>query len=163
LHDSVAEALHVWLEIDGEPDPDALMFQDHGMPLNVDHMTGRIRADLEKAKVTRARLFEREENTLPFGTHSFRHSFTTRNLANGKPDDWVRQRTGRTTDQLLVYRESAKAIEELDLSELTPLVDAIPELQAVRSNESGWATGWATNSRGGQIRTADPLTPSQVR
>ncbi len=133
-------------------------------------MADRIRDDLTNAGVARARLFDRGENTLAFGTHGFRHSFTTRSLANGKTDDWVRQRTGHTTDQLLTYREAAKSLEELELGELAPLVEAIPELRAAANlPEGGPESGPAQNvritksGRGGQIRTADPLTPSQVR
>jgi hypothetical protein len=59
------------------------------------------------------------------------HGFATRSLANGKTDDWVRQRTGHTTNELLTYRESAKSLQELHLGELAPLVNAIPELASV--------------------------------
>jgi integrase len=78
--------------------------------------------------VKRPRLYQKGTNTLRFGTHGFRHSFATRSLATGKTDDWVRQRTGHTSDELLTYRESAKALEELHLADVQPLINAIPKL-----------------------------------
>jgi integrase len=86
-----------------------------GGTLNLDHMAERIRDDLKRSGVTRARLFTKGTNTLPFGTHAFRHSYTTRSLANGKTDDWVRRRTGHKTDELLTYRETARALEDSGL------------------------------------------------
>jgi len=177
LSDGVAEALGAWYKMRGKPQPDALVFTtDDGMPLNLDHMASRIREDLAAAGINRARLFDQGTNTLRFGTHAFRHSFTTRSLANGKTDDWVRQRTGHTTDQLMTYRESAKSLEELSLGDVLPLSEALPEMRraARRSarphgSEAGPKVGQPESaksrksSRGGQIRTADPLTPSQVR
>ncbi len=182
LSEGVTEALKAWCELRKKPEPEELVFTDaKGLPLNLDHMADRIRDDLKAAGIARARLFDRGENTLAFGTHGFRHSFTTRSLANGKSDDWVRQRTGHTTDQLLTYREAAKALEELDMGDLLPLVEAIPELRKVSKKQSasdskvtfsaqgGPKVGQLKNAkslkagRGGQIRTADPLTPSQVR
>ncbi len=41
-----------------------------------------------------------------FGVHSFRRSMVTRSLALGLGEDWVRQRTGHTTDELLRYLTS---------------------------------------------------------
>jgi integrase len=182
LSEGVTEALKAWYELRKRPEPEELVFTDlKGLPLNLDHMADRIRDDLKAAGIARKRLFDRGENTLAFGTHGFRHSFTTRSLANGKSDDWVRQRTGHTTDQLLTYRESAKALEELDMGDLVPLVDAIPELRrasrqlsadeskACSLRRGGPKVGqrqdhkFTKHSRGGQIRTGDPLTPSQVR
>ena len=173
----MTEALKRWHELRGKPKPEELVFTTaDGMPLNLDHMANRIRDDLETAGVLRARLSDRGVNTLPFGTHAFRHSFTTRCLANGKTDDWVRQRTGHTTDQLMTYREQAKSLEELSLGELTPLNEVLPEMRRRakgsarhRGSEAGPKVGQHETakspkcSRGGQIRTADPLTPSQVR
>src|SRR5213075_1591234 len=81
--------------------------------------------------VTRARLFQKCKNTLRFGAHAFRHSFATRSLATGRSDDWVRQRTGHTSPELLTYPEAARALEELELGDVAPLVTAIPELAKV--------------------------------
>ncbi len=168
LSEGVADALKAWHELRGKPSGEALVFTlEDGSPLNLDHLADRVREDLRKAGVARARLFDKGENTLAFGTHGFRHSFTTRSLANGKTDDWVRQRTGHTTDQLLTYREAAKALEELELGDLELLVSALPELASCSQGgpESGPTLGReiTKSGRGGQIRTADPLTPSQVR
>ncbi len=175
LSPGVADAIKAWLALrEGDSEPDSLVFSDKDVPINTDHMARKIRAHLENSEVKRPRLFSKGTNTLRFGTHGFRHSFATRSLANGKTDDWVRQRTGHTTDELLTYRESAKSLQELHLGELTPLVDAIPELRAWASKQKGGPKGGPslpavenkTNTkagRGERIRTSDPLTPSQVR
>jgi hypothetical protein len=60
-----------------------------------------------------------------------RHSFTTRNLALGKTDDWVRTCTGHTSNEPLRYRETARSLEELELGDVAARVDAIPELAAL--------------------------------
>jgi hypothetical protein len=60
-----------------------------------------------------------------------RHSFTTRNLALGKTDDWVRTCTGHTSNEALRYRETARSLEELELGDVAARVDAIPELAAL--------------------------------
>ncbi|HEY3235879.1 MAG TPA: tyrosine-type recombinase/integrase [Polyangiaceae bacterium] len=132
LSDGVASAMAVWYELRGEPNRDELVFVDeNGSALNVDHMSTKVRTHLRRAGVARERLFTKGTNTLRFGTHGFRHSFTTRSLANGKTDDWVRQRTGHTTDQLLTYREPSKSLTELNLGEVQPLINAIPELAEI--------------------------------
>jgi hypothetical protein len=51
----------------------------------------------------------------------------TRSLAT-KAEDWVRQRTGHRSNELLRYREAARSLAELELGDVLPLVDAIPEL-----------------------------------
>ncbi len=115
MGDGVADALRVWRMVQGWPEDTALVFQDGEGGLNVDHMSSKVQKHLKAAKVSRVRLFTKGTNTLRFGTHAFRHSFTTRNLALGKTDDWVRTRTGHTSNELLRYRETARSLEELEL------------------------------------------------
>ena len=128
----VAEALKVWRELRGKPAPNSLVFLHlDGSELDLGNLAKLARLHLEKAGVGRARLFQKGTNMLRFGAHSFRHSFATRSLANGRTDDWVRQRTGHTSPELLTYREAARALEELEVGEVSPLVVAIPELAKV--------------------------------
>ena len=125
----VTDALLTWRDLRGSPGPDDLVFVGtNGEGLDVERMAERVREHLRLAGVTRSRLFAKGTNTLRFGTHGFRHSFTTRSLARGRTDDWVRQRTGHRSTELLTYREAARSLVELDLGDLAPLASAIPEL-----------------------------------
>ena len=54
-------------------------------------------------------------------------NMVTRNLALGRNEDWVRQRTGHKSEELLTYRQAAKSLAELDPAEVDPLALAIPE------------------------------------
>jgi integrase len=58
-----------------------------GGPLDLNNTATVVRRHLQQAGVARARLYATGTNMLRFGTHSFRHSFTTRSLALGKTDD----------------------------------------------------------------------------
>jgi len=73
-------------------------------------------------------LFEANSTRMRFGVHGLRHSFVTRSLANGKNEDWVRLRTGHKSNELWRYREMANSLEELEIGDLLPLDQAIPEL-----------------------------------
>ncbi len=134
LGEGVAEALSAWFELRGKPDLDTPVFCNlDGSLLDIDRMAETIRSDLTLAGITRQALFRKGENSLRFGTHAFRHSFTTRSLANGKTDDWTRQRTGHKSNELMTYREAASSLQELELGEVEPLVAVIPELADVHA------------------------------
>jgi integrase len=125
LAPGVTETLAAWHAHRGEPEDDEHVFTDeHGRPLSLDHLADRVRADLKRAGLTRADLFSKGPNKGQFGTHCFRRSFVTRSLALGKNEDWVRQRTGHKSEELLTYRQGAKALAELDPAELEPLTPA---------------------------------------
>jgi hypothetical protein len=51
----------------------------------------------------------------------------TRSLALGKNEDWVRQLTGHKPDELLTYRQTAPSLVELELGDVGPLLDSIPD------------------------------------
>jgi len=105
----------------------------HGQPLHVDHAGEILRAALKEAGVTRAKLFERGEHRLQLRAHDLRATFVTLALANGKTEDWVKQRTGHTSSVMLGrYRREAETASELGLGWLEPLHQVIPELAAVR-------------------------------
>ena len=130
----VVDAFRAWHELRGKPTGGALVFVTaKGEGLETERMAETIRVHLERADVKRARLFAKGKNTVRFGTHGFRHSFTTRSLAGGKTDDWVRQRTGHRSTELLTYREAARSLGELELGDVAPLAAAIPELAAVHA------------------------------
>ncbi len=128
LGPGVAAALATWRKR-RKAGPDDLVFVEaNGGALTAQHMADRVRGHLADAGIDRADITSTGPNKGRFGTHCFRRSFATRSLAGGKGDDWVRQRTGHTTDELLRYRQAAKGLAELELGEVAPLDEAIPEL-----------------------------------
>ncbi len=146
---------------------------------------------MREAGLDRADLYSVGSNKGRFGSHCFRRSMVTRNLALGMNEDTVRRRTGHRGDQILKYRQAAKALEELAMGDVWPLVFCIPELNPIpafeallrklsahpekgpnppdphgkdRSRSRGRVgQRWARNGRGGRIRTDDPQTPSLMR
>jgi integrase len=86
-----------------------------------------LRLYLESARIKRRELFDAHGGWGRFNVHTLRHSFVTRSLALGVPEDTVRQHTGHRSGELQRYREFAKSAADLAVSELTPLDEAIPE------------------------------------
>jgi hypothetical protein len=75
---------------------------------------------------------------LPIRVHDLRATFITINLANGKTETWIADRTGhRSSDEINGYRRQARTAAELGLGELAPLDVAIPELNAPPPGTSG--------------------------
>jgi integrase len=104
-----------------------------GQSLHVDHAGEILRAALKEAGVTRAKLFEHGEHRLQLRAHDLRATFVTLALANGKTEDWVKQRTGHTSSVMLGrYRREAETASELGLGWLHPLHELIPELAAIK-------------------------------
>jgi integrase len=129
LAPGVSAALAAWKERRGDVQPDDRVFTDeHGRPLQLDHIADVCRADLRLAGLTRADLYTQGPLKGHFGTHCFRRSLVTRSLANGVSEDWVRQRTGHTTDELRRYRQAAQSLAELSIGDVDPLIAALPEL-----------------------------------
>jgi integrase len=128
LSPGVAAALSAWKTRHSAGPNDRVFVEPSGGQMTHADMAGRIRGHLADAGLDRPDLTTRGPNKGRFGTHCFRRSFATRNLAIGKPDDWVRQRTGHTTDELLRYRQEARGLQELELGDVQPLDVAIPEL-----------------------------------
>ena len=137
-----------------------------------------LRQDLLAAKQDRAELHDspsplRRQVRL----HDLRASMVSIALANGRPEEWVRRRTGHTSSALERYRRVAATLRELTLGDWAPLDRAIPELAAVCAQNAARNAArrpkkptrgtversTIPRSRGDWIRTSDPLTPSQVR
>src|SRR5262249_38323125 len=113
--------------------PTALLFLDEdGEPFNGgDHLAERFREDLKLAGVTRPELFERSASRLPIRVHDLRATFITINLANGKTETWITDRTGhKSSGQIYGYKRAARTAAELGLGTLAPLDAALPELAA---------------------------------
>jgi integrase len=192
LSPGVAEALEGWFALRGDVKPkDRVFVDENGGMLDGDHMADKLRKWMREAELDRADLYSVGPNKGRFGTHCFRRSMVTRNLALGTNEDAVRRRTGHKGDQILKYRQAAKALEELAMGDVWPLVFCIPELNPIPAFEallrklsarpekgpntpdphskdrsrSRQRVGqrWASNGRGGRIRTDDPQTPSSTR
>ena len=132
LDAGVAEALRRWKKITLFAKPTDYVFtQEDGRTVNVGRLAEQLRADLETAKLTRAALFNRTDKRSWLRVHDLRGTFVTLALANGKTEAWVMDRTGHTTSQMLNrYRRAARSVAELELGTLSPLNDALPELQS---------------------------------
>jgi integrase len=104
----------------GDVEPDDYMFTDeHGRPLTADdHITDRLRLHLHAAGLERVDLHSKGPLKEPFGLHCFRRSYVTRELANGRQEDHVRQRTGHKSTELLGYRQASRALAELSLGDV---------------------------------------------
>jgi len=151
LSPGVGDALRWWKEEHrSETGPEDFVFVDeYDRPISIDHLAEKVRDYLTAAGIDRPALFERGKGRGRFGTHSFRRSFVTRSLANGHPEEWVRRRTGHTnTQQLSKYRQAADSLAELDLGEVVPLDQALPETRTGHE----WATEHKRKWRNWQTR-----------
>jgi integrase len=128
LSPGTARVLKRWQELRGAGANDLVFADESGAGFDIDHMAGRLRGYLKRAELTRADLYSTSPLKRAFGVHCFRRSFVTRSLALGRNEDWVRQRTGHTSDELLGYRQAAKSLAELELGDLAPLDKSLPDL-----------------------------------
>lgn len=76
---------------------------------------GVFRRHLQAAGVSRPELFERSKGVrIPIRLHDLRATFITLNLALGRPEKWIMNRTGHTTSLMLQrYARSAENLREL--------------------------------------------------
>jgi integrase len=82
-----------------------------------------------RAPPKRAELFEKSDLRRPIRAHDLRATFITLALARGKSEQWVMDRSGHTTSMMLQrYRRAARTVAEANMTTLTPLDEAIPEL-----------------------------------
>ncbi|MBX3192081.1 MAG: hypothetical protein KF819_34140, partial [Labilithrix sp.] len=87
--------------------------------------------DLRTAGVDRAELFERSAARQPIRLHDLRATFVTVSLANAKTEQWVTDRTGHKSSQMLsTYTRQARTWAELGLGALQPLDRLLPEMGA---------------------------------
>jgi integrase len=86
--------------------------------------------DLRTAGVTRSELFERTASRQPIRLHDLRATFVTVSLANGKTEQWVMDRTGHKSSQMIaLYARQARTWTELNLGPLLPLDMLLPEMR----------------------------------
>jgi integrase len=86
--------------------------------------------DLCKAGIDRAELFERSARRQPLRLHDLRATFVTVSLANGKTEQWVTDRTGHKSSQMIaLYARQARTWVELNLGPMLPMDELLPEMK----------------------------------
>ena len=138
LDPGVVRALRAWIKVreDAAGAPlaptDRLFVDEDGRPiLDTDHHADHFRAYLMAAAIDRPEIFQRSASRLRIRVHDLRATFITVNLANGKSETWISDRSGhKSSKEIQNYRRDARTVEELDLGTLDPLDVAIPELGA---------------------------------
>ena len=95
-----------------------------------DRDSGKRPGDLRTAGVMRPELFERSASRQPIRLHDLRATFVTIALANGKTEQWVTDRTGHKSSQMLALcTRQARTWGELGLGTLGPLDELLPEVR----------------------------------
>jgi len=101
-------------------------------PEQPSRLARELRAALRACGIERAELFPNDterKNRRQLRAHDLRGTFVTLNLANGKTETWIADRTGHKSSAMInEYRRAARTAAELDLGPLDSLVAAIPEL-----------------------------------
>lgn len=137
LDASVAEALRRWRKHLGPSvasDRSVLVGSD-GEPIDPYEAARDLRRCLVLAGVTRPQLFERSDKRIPIRAHDLRASFVTVNLALGRTEAWITDRTGHQSSEMIYgYKRAARMHQELNLGAFAPLAEAIPELRALGPN-----------------------------
>ncbi len=131
LRHDTHRAMQIWWAMrGGPPEGERVFVDDAGHVLPWDHTADRFRADLKRARIKRAQLFERSAERKQVDFHATRGTFVTIALAAGKTEQWVMDRTGhRSSDQIGKYRRGARAVAELALGDLQPMHDLVPEIR----------------------------------
>lgn len=167
LSPGVASALRVWLAIReeedntkiGDDDPLFVLRDENGEPVPETHAAERFRKHLQVAGISRPQLFARGPNRRRIWLHDLRATFVTISLANGKSETWVADRTGHKSSAMIQrYRRAARLVEELQLGELQPLVDAIPELAARAAQDADQLTPAPRTSAAGDVGAPRTVT-----
>ena len=129
----VVRALKIWkASFTGSPLPNSkIVTSKCGATIDPYAAASSLRAHLQIAGVERSQLFESNEQRIALRAHDLRATFVTVSLANGRTEAWVCDRTGHRSSQMLYsYRRTARTYAELNLGELTPLDQAIPEFRS---------------------------------
>lgn len=131
LSPDVAEALRRYrTQLRPKAQPNDLIFRDtQGEVLDRFMLAENLRNYLKLAGVTRPQLFENNAVRQQLRAHDLRATFVTVNLALGKSETWISDRTGHKSSQMIHrYKRAARTHAELNLGPLKPLHEAIPEL-----------------------------------
>ena len=86
--------------------------------------------------------------------HDLRGTFVTVSLANGRTESWISDRTGHRSSLMIAkYKRIARTFAELELGDLAPLAEAIPEL---RDAPPTTASTSLTASEVAELRVPEP-------
>ena len=126
LQPDVVRVLAWWKARQGDyATGDARVFAEDGVPLHTLHLAHLIREDLRRVGVTRSQLFERSAVRQPIRAHDLRATFVTINLALGRTETWICDRTGHQSHEMVdKYRRKART---WNLGPLLPFDAALPE------------------------------------
>lgn len=124
LDADVSAALAAWKEalapsddapvFDGVAPAEAWLFREHLLAAGVD----------------RHELHKPAKDSLAVRVHDLRATFVTVSMATGRPDTWIRDRTGHKTISMLDrYRRAARTFGELNAGPLAPMLDAVAGLR----------------------------------
>jgi hypothetical protein len=119
-----------------------------------------LRKGLEKAGVVRQQLFEQTDTRLALRAHELRASDVTVNLASGKSEEWITDRTGHKSSQMICrYKRQGRTHAELNLGGFKPLHEAIPELALathfITDDGAGTTGSLGVTGKGGVLRCAN--------
>jgi len=158
-------------------EPDDMIFTERSVPIDTAGLSNEVKADLRAAGVTREALYKSSETRIAFRAHDLRATFITVNLAAGKSETWIMDRTGhRSSTMVQRYRRKARKFAARELRTLLPLDEAIPELRPLpesgprgRKADQVGQKGRASGSLGSQKQArreageASTLSKSAVR
>jgi hypothetical protein len=130
--------LRAWYVLQGEPGDEEPIIREAeiGVKGGPKRIAGVLRADLKKAGVTRAILFEDEaENVEPLRFHDLRSTFCSWARRAGKSDAWISERTGHDLDGKMIsrYDRGAQTLADLDYAPFPDIARAVPELVEIRA------------------------------
>jgi integrase len=130
--------LAAWRELQGNPADDEPIVRESDIDVKggPKRIAGVLRADLKRAKVTRAILFEdTAENVESLRFHDLRSTFCTWARRAGKSDAWISERTGHDLDGKMIsrYDRGAQTLADLDYAPFPGIANAVPELRVCPS------------------------------
>lgn len=129
----LVSVLQAWRARCGEPEMDSPVVRHLKIERGKGGEAEALRADLRLAGVTRASLFQVEENVEPLRFHDLRATFVTWAKRAGKGDGWIADRTGHLTSEMVDrYTRAARTLADLRLEPFPELEGAIPELATSR-------------------------------
>ena len=158
----IVRAMKAWREVTPRPaDDDVVFVEMSGEPIDRHEAADLLRAALLAAGQDREELHDTKSPfRRPVRLHDLRASMVTIAMANGRPEEWIRRRTGHTSSALERYRREAATLKELTLGDWLPLDQAIPELAAVRAARRG--NGAADVSEGGSADASTENTSANT-
>ena len=157
LSSGVVRALRAWRALRAaegapvEPDDSVFVLREDGRKYDAAKL---FREHLRAAFIDRAELFEHSAARMQIRRHDLRATFVTLNLAAGRTEAWIADRTGHKSSAMINrYRRAARTAAELALGELRPLIDAIPELAGA---EPSTPPGGKVEEKAGEKAVSEP-------